>query len=96
MTDRNSSRTISSGRPTGLMVAAPQKAKKNAVAGGPTPTTNKRLMRRESIQSLAMAFVLVLGLGFIIIEALADTNSNFIFASKSCVFIEVVLVRGGT
>jgi hypothetical protein len=27
-TDRNSSRTISSGRPTGLMAAAPQKAKK--------------------------------------------------------------------
>ena len=75
-TDRNSSRTISSGRPTGLMAAAPQKAKKNAVAGGPTPTTNKRLMRRESIQSLAMAFVLVLGLGFIIIETrLPDTNS---------------------
>ena len=75
-TDRNSSRTISSGRPTGLMAAAPQKAKKNAVAGGPTTTTTKRLMRRESIQSLAMAFVLVLGLGFIIIETrLPDANS---------------------
>ncbi|CAL6278776.1 unnamed protein product [Bathycoccus prasinos] len=75
-TDRNSSRTISSGRPTGLMAAAPQKAKKNAVAGGPTPTTTKRLMRLESIQSLAMAFVLVLGLGFIIIETrLPDANS---------------------
>ncbi|CAL6278812.1 unnamed protein product [Bathycoccus prasinos] len=75
-TDRNSSRTISSGRPTGLMAAAPQKAKKNAVAGGPTTATTKRLMRRESIQSLAMAFVLVLGLGFIIIETrLPDANS---------------------
>jgi len=79
-TDRNSGRTRSSGRPIGLMAASPRRAKKNTVV-----TTKSRqsssLMKREAIQSLAMAFVLVLGLGFIIIETRLPDAKNMVSSS---------------
>ena len=79
-TDRSSGRTSTSGRPIGLMAASPRRAKKNAVV-----TTKCRqsssLMKREAIQSLAMAFVLVLGLGFIIIETRLPDAKNMVSSS---------------
>jgi len=79
-TDRSSGRTSTSGRPIGLMAASPQRAKKNAVATTKSRQSS-RLMKRESIQSLAMAFVLVLGLGFIIIETRLPDAKNMVSSS---------------
>ena len=71
-----SGKTSPIGRQTGLM-AAPQNTSRNSISRGSKKSRLFKIHRyRESIQSLAMAFVLVLGLGFIIIESrLPDANN---------------------
>ena len=71
-----SGKTSPIGRQTGLM-AAPQNTTRNSISRGSKKSRLFKIHRyRESIQSLAMAFVLVLGLGFIIIESrLPDANN---------------------
>ena len=70
-----SGKTNPIGRQTGLM-AAPQNTTRNSISRGSKKSRLFKIHNRESIQSLAMAFVLVLGLGFIIIESrLPDANN---------------------